>query len=273
MANKFTVTILLILILTTPIFSAQNKTIILATTTSVQDSGLLEVIIPLFEKKTGYFVKTIAVGSGQAMALGKRGEADLLLVHSPEEEIKFIKEGYGINRKSFIYNDYLLLGPKSNPAKIIYNENIVEAFKKISKTKSLFISRGDNSGTHIKELYIWSKAGINPNGERWYQETGNGMGQTLIIADEKDGYILSDRGTYLTLKRRLKNLAIIIDKEESLKNVYSLIEVNPDKFKNLNNRGAKLFIEFMTTSKEVKDIIKSFGKKEFGEPIFYLFSQ
>lgn len=248
----------------------ENRTLILATTTSVHDTGLLDKIIPLFEQKTGYFVKTIAVGTGQALKLGKKGETDVLLIHSPDEEIKFIKEGFGINRRTFMYNNFILLGPASNPAKISKDTNIIEAFKKIAQCKSLFISRGDNSGTHIKELSIWQKAGINPMGEKWYQETGNGMGQTLLIANEKNGYTLSDRATFLALKKRLNNLKIFGEKDESLKNYYSVIEVNSEKFKKVNKEGAKIFSDFIVNSKEIKEIIKFYGQKEFGEPLFYL---
>lgn len=251
----------------------KDKTLILGTTTSVQDSGFLDKIIPIFEKKTGYLVKTIAVGTGQALALGKKGEVDILLIHSPEEEIKFVKEGYGINRRTFMYNRFILLGPKFNPAKIKQDMNIIEAFKKIAETKSLFISRGDNSGTHIKELSIWRKADINPRGEKWYQETGSGMGQTLSISNEKDGYTLSDRSTYLALKKRLNNLTIFVEKDESLKNYYSVIEVNPKRFKKVNGEGAKFFSDFIVHSKEIKEIIKFYGLKEYGEPLFYLVSE
>ncbi len=248
---------------------SSNKTLILGTTTSVQDTGFLDKIIPVFEKKTGYFVKTIAVGTGQAIALGKKGEVDILLIHAPEEELKLVKEGYGLNRKTFMYNTFILLGPKSNPAKIKKDMDIVEAFKKIAKNRSLFISRGDNSGTHLKELSIWNKIGINPSGEKWYQETGTGMGQTLLIANEKDGYTLSDKSTYIALKKTLINLNPLIEHDPFLKNYYSIVEINPEKFLKVNNRGAKLFIDFIN-SIEVREIIKYYGKKEYGEPLFYL---
>lgn len=249
-----------------------NKVLILGTTTSVQDSGFLDKIIPIFEKKTGYFVKTIAVGTGQAIVLGKKGEVDVLLIHAPEEELKFVKEGYGLNRKTFMYNNFILLGPKSNPAKIKPDMNIIEAFKEIAKNRSLFISRGDNSGTHIKELSIWKKAGLNPLGEKWYQETGTGMGQTLLIANEKDGYTISDRGTYLALKKTLNNLKPLVENDASLRNYYSIIEVNPEKFRKVNKEGAKLFSDFIN-SREIKEIIRSYGQKEYGESLFYLIGQ
>ena len=161
-----------------------QKNLILATTTSTQDSGLLDVLIPMFEKKTGYFVKTIAVGSGQAMAMGQKGEADVLLVHSPDAEKKFMAEGYGVNRLIVMHNDYIIIGPPADPAAIKGVSSTVEAFKKIAAAGSLFMSRGDNSGTHAKEQGIWKAAGIKPEGQKWYQQTGLGMGQTLNVAAE-----------------------------------------------------------------------------------------
>ena len=175
-----------------------QKNLILATTTSTQDSGLLDVLIPLFEKKTGYFVKTISVGSGQAMAMGQKGEADVLLVHSPDAEKKFMADGFGVDRLLVMHNDYIVLGSSADPAAIKSAKTTPEAFKKIAAAGALFLSRGDNSGTHAKEKGIWKAAGINPAGQKWYQETGLGMGQTLNVANEKDGYLLADRGTYLS---------------------------------------------------------------------------
>ena len=172
-----------------------QKNLILATTTSTQDSGLLDVLIPMFEKKTGYFVKTIAVGSGQAMTMGQKGEADVLLVHSPDAEKKFMAEGYGVNRLIVMHNDFVVIGPPADPAAIKGAKSTPEAFKKIAAAGSLFLSRGDNSGTHAKEKGIWKAAGIKPEGQKWYQQTGLGMGQTLNVAAEKKGYTLADRGT------------------------------------------------------------------------------
>ena len=155
--------------------AAKQKNIILATTTSTQDTGLLDVLIPIFEKKTGYFVKTIAVGSGQAMAMGQKGEADVLLVHSPDAEKKFIAEGYGINRRLVMHNDFIIVGPGADQAKIKSTKSAAEAFKMIEDANALFISRGDNSGTHSQEKKLWKAAGVNPEGQRWYQQTGLGM--------------------------------------------------------------------------------------------------
>jgi len=246
---------------------AQPKTIILATTTSTQDSGLLDVLLPIFEKKTGYFVKTIAVGSGQAMAMGQKGEADVLLVHSPAAEKKFVAEGYGINRRLIMHNDYIIVGPPGDPAKIKGVKPTSEAFKKIASEKGLFISRSDNSGTHSKEKEIWKAAGINPEGEKWYQQTGLGMGQTLNVAAEKKGYTLADRGTYLALKKNL-GLDILVEGDAILLNIYHVIEVNPAKWPKVNVAGGKAFADFMV-SKEAQDIIKTFGVDKFGSPLFF----
>jgi tungstate transport system substrate-binding protein len=244
-----------------------QKNIIMATTTSTQDSGLLDVLLPIFEKKTGYFVKTIAVGSGQAMAMGQKGEADVLLVHSPAAEQKFIAEGYGVNRRLVMHNDFIILGPPADPARIKGLKKAAEAFKQIAGTASLFVSRGDNSGTHAKEKEIWKAAGINPAGQKWYQETGLGMGQTLGVAAEKKGYTLADRGTYLALKKGL-GLDILVEGDGILLNIYHVIEVNPQKWPKVNVAGAKAFSDFMV-SKETQAIIKTFGVDKYGSPLFF----
>jgi len=246
---------------------AQPKTIILATTTSTQDSGLLDVLLPIFEKKTTYFVKTIAVGSGQAMAMGQKGEADVLLVHSPDAEKKFISEGYGVNRRLIMHNDYIIVGPSEDPAKMKGMKSSSEAFKTIASEKALFLSRGDNSGTHSKEKAIWKAAGVNPEGEKWYQQTGLGMGQTLNVTAEKKGYTLADRGTYLALKKSL-GLDILVEGDAILLNIYHVIEVNPAKWAKVNSAGAKAFADFMV-AKETQDIIKTFGVDKFGSPLFF----
>jgi tungstate transport system substrate-binding protein len=246
---------------------AQPKTIILATTTSTQDSGLLDVLLPIFEKETGYFVKTIAVGSGQAMAMGQKGEADVLLVHSPEAEKKFMDEGYGINRRLVMHNDFIIVGPSEDPAKLKGLKFSSEAFRKMASAKALFMSRGDNSGTHAKEKSIWKAAGINPEPEKWYQQTGLGMGQTLSVAAEKKGYTLADRGTYLALKKNL-GLDILVEGDAILLNIYHAIEVNPAKWPKVNNAGAKAFAGFMV-SKETQSLIRTFGVDKFGSPLFF----
>jgi tungstate transport system substrate-binding protein len=246
---------------------AQEKTLILATTTSTQDSGLLDVLVPVFEKKTGYFVKTIAVGSGQAMAMGKKGEADVLLVHSPAAEKEFMEGGFGVNRRLVMHNDFVIIGPANDPAGIKGLKPAAEAFQRIAAAQALFISRGDNSGTHAKEKQIWKVAGVKYEGEKWYQQTGLGMGQTLNVAAEKDGYALTDRGTYLAFAKTLK-LNILVQGDAVLLNIYHVMEVNPQKWPKVNFAGAKAFADFMV-SKETQEIIKNFGVDKYGSPLFF----
>jgi tungstate transport system substrate-binding protein len=246
---------------------ARPKSIILATTTSTQDSGLLDLLIPLFEKKTGYFVKTIAVGSGQSMVMGQKGEADVLLVHFPDGEKKFVAEGYGINRRLVMHNDFIIVGPSEDPAEIKGMKSASESFKKIASAKALFLSRADQSGTHAREMDVWKAAGIEPEGKRWYQQTGLGMGQTLSVAAEKKGYALADRGTYLALKKNL-GLGILVEGDAILLNIYHVIGVNPAKWPKVNGAGAKAFADFMV-SKETQNMIKTFGADKFGSPLFF----
>ncbi|MFZ1376886.1 MAG: substrate-binding domain-containing protein [Geothrix sp.] len=243
-----------------------EKTLILATTTSTQDSGLLDDLIPRFEKQTGYVVKTIAVGSGQAIAMGRRGEADVLLVHSPEAEKVLVAEGSGVNRRIVMHNDYVLVGPPADPAGIS-KRTAPESLQRIAAAKAGFLSRGDNSGTHAMELKLWRAAGVTADGQTWYQQTGQGMGQTLAIAAEKRAYTLSDRGTYLALQKKL-GLAILHEGDPSLRNVYHVIEVNPARFPKVNAAGARAFADFLV-SKDVQARIKEFGIATFGSPLFF----
>ena len=270
--SQWTITLVLIAALavlgaTGVLAAPKQKNIILATTTSTQDSGLLDKLIPIFEKETGYFVKTIAVGSGQAMAMGQKGEADVMLVHSPDAEKKFVAEGYGVNRRLVMHNDFIIVGPASDPAKVKGMKSSAEALKKIAGANALFISRGDNSGTHAKEKTLWKKAGITPAGQKWFQETGLGMGQTLNVASEKRGYTLADRGTYLAIKKNL-GLDILVEGDASLLNIYHVIEVNSAKWPKANAPGAKAFADFMVSQK-TQEIIKTFGVDKFGSPLFF----
>ena len=243
-----------------------EKTVILATTTSTQDSGLLDELIPVFQKQTGYVVKTIAVGSGQAIAMGKRGEADVLLVHSPEAEAALVADGAGVNRRIVMHNDYILLGPPADPAGLA-KLSAVACFQRLAGTGSLFVSRGDNSGTHAQELKLWKAAAIAPEGKAWYQQTGQGMGQTLAVAAEKKGHVLADRGTYLALRKKL-GLAILHEGDPALRNVYHVIEVNGTRFPKVNTAGGRAFAEFMV-SKAVQTRIKEFGIATYGSPLFF----
>ncbi|HHU86028.1 MAG: substrate-binding domain-containing protein [Pelotomaculaceae bacterium] len=241
------------------------KDVILATTTSTQDSGLLDVLVPKFEEETGYKVKTIAVGTGAALAMGEKGEADVLLCHAYQDEAKLIESGAGINHQLVMHNDFIIVGPPEDPAGI-KGSKVVDAFKQIAEKREVFVSRGDNSGTHKMELKLWDAAGITPEGE-WYQQSGTGMGATLNIANEKRGHTLSDRATYLAQKKNVK-LDILVEGEASLLNIYHVMQVNPEKFDKVNAEGGKAFVEFMVAP-ETQKIIEDFGKDKYGEPLFF----
>jgi tungstate transport system substrate-binding protein len=244
-----------------------TKAVILATTTSTQDSGLLDVLLPVFEKESGYFVKAISVGSGQAMALGRKGEADVLLVHSPADEQALVEEGHGVNRRLVMHNDFVLVGPPSDPARIRGSPSSAEAARRIAAAGALFISRGDDSGTHVKEKGIWKAAGLRPEG-KWYQQTGLGMGETLNVASEKGGYALADRGTLLARSgSRPLALEILLQGEPLLLNVYHVIEVNAARWPKVNAAGARAFADFMV-SPRAQAIIGRFGVDRFGSPLF-----
>ncbi|HLN60200.1 MAG TPA: substrate-binding domain-containing protein [Symbiobacteriaceae bacterium] len=243
-----------------------NPDLILATTTSTQDSGLLDVIVPLFETKTGYKVKTIAVGTGQALAMGDKGEADVLLVHAPADEKKLIEKGTAIERKLVMHNDFIVVGPKEDPAKVKGSKTAAEALKKIADAKAVFVSRGDDSGTHKKELSLWKDTGIKNEGA-WYQQTGSGMGQTLNVANEKNGYTLTDRATYLANQKNL-SLQIVLEGDAPLLNIYHVMLVNPAKFSKVNAEGAKAFSDYLLSAEGQSEISK-FGKEKYGQSLFF----
>jgi tungstate transport system substrate-binding protein len=245
---------------------AKNKEIILATTTSTQDSGLLEVLLPAFEEEYNYIVKPIAVGTGQALAMGKQGNADVLLTHAPEAELELLEAGDIINYRLVMHNDFVIVGAADDPAGIRGLAASEAAFQKIAVSRQLFVSRGDDSGTHKKELDIWKKAGIKAEGN-WYQETGSGMGQTINVASEKGGYALTDRATYLALKDSL-HLEILVEGEPKLLNIYHVAQVNPEKSNLINAQGAKEFVEFMVSEK-AQQIIGNFGVDKYGAPLFF----
>jgi tungstate transport system substrate-binding protein len=242
------------------------KDIILATTTSTQDSGLLDVLIPRFEQQTGLHIKVIAVGSGAAIALGTRGEADVVLAHAPDSEQQFVSSGAGIDRQLVMFNDFVLVGPPDDPAEIKGTGNILAALKAIAEKQSAFISRGDNSGTEQLERKLWKADDINPQGQVWYIQSGTGMGQTLQIADQKQAYTISDRGTFLAFKSRLA-LVVLVEKDERLLNVYHVIAVNPDQFPQVNKAGAQAFIGFLVAP-ETQAFIKTFGQDKYGQSLF-----
>ena len=264
--KKLLSALLLLTLLAVPAAWASPKAIILATTTSTQDSGLLDILVPMFEKESGFQVKTISVGSGQAMKMGEKGEADVLLVHSPDAEKKFMTDGFGATRRLVMHNDFIILGPAADPAKV-KGAKATEAMKRIAQTNSLFASRGDNSGTHAKENGLWKAAGVNPDGRKWYQHTGLGMGQTLNVAAEKRAYVLTDRATYLALKKNL-GLDILVEGDGRLLNIYHVLEINPTRWPKVNSAGGKAFADFMVSNK-TQEVISRFGVDKFGAPLFF----
>lgn len=239
--------------------------VILATTTSTVDTGLLDELVPVFERQTGYRVVTLSLGSGQALAVGARGEADVLLVHSPDAEAAFMQAGHGVERRLVMHNDFVLVGPASDPARVRGVPSAVEALRRIAAAKAPFVSRGDQSGTHALELKLWGQAGIRPEGG-WYIESGTGMGQTLQIADERNGYTLSDRGTYLALRRAL-HLEVLLEGDPVLRNIYHVILVDPAKNGRINAAGARAFADFLTGA-DGQRRIGEFGRDRFGQPLF-----
>jgi tungstate transport system substrate-binding protein len=243
----------------------QSNVVIVSTTTSTQDSGLLDVLVPMFERKTGLTVKTISVGTGQALALAARGEADVTLAHAPGVERKYVEDGKMSNRRLVMYNDFVLVGPAEDPARIGGLPKAVDALKRIAESQSRFVSRGDKSGTHVLEQGLWKQAGIEPRGA-WYIESGQGMGQTLGIANDRRAYTLTDRGTYLAFAKRV-DLPIVVEKDRPLLNIYSVMEVNPANGPRVNVAGGKAFAEFMLAP-ETQAVIKAFGVDKYGQPLF-----
>lgn len=233
-----------------------EKTMVLATTTSTRDSGLLDYLIPIFEKKYGTSVKVISVGTGEAIEMGKRGDADVVLVHARASEDAFVSSGYGINRKDVMYNDFFIVGPKDDPAKILGEKDAQTAMKKIADAKATFISRGDKSGTNTKELALWSKYNIKPQGQPWYMESGQGMGDTLMMAAEKGAYTLVDSATWFAFENKV-NLKIVVQGDKDLFNPYGVIAVNPAKYSNIHYNAAMAFADFLTNA-EGQKLIASF---------------
>ena len=244
---------------------AQSRGVILATTTSTQDSGLLDVLVPAFERRTGYTVKTIAVGTGQALALATRGEADVALAHAPEVEKKYVAEGRLANRRLVMVNDFVLVGPEADPAKIAGEKSAVAAFQRIAAAGARFVSRGDKSGTHTLELALWRRAGVEPAAP-WYIESGQGMGATLGLAADRRAYTLSDRATLLAFGRRLA-LKLMVEGDRALLNVYAVLEVNPANGPRVNAAGGKALADFLL-SPEAQAVIRTFGADRYGRALF-----
>jgi tungstate transport system substrate-binding protein len=241
------------------------STVILSTTTSTQDSGLLDVLVPMFERKSGHSVKTISVGTGQALALAARGEADVTLAHAPALEKKYVAEGKMTNRRLVMYNDFVLIGPEVDPAKIKGEKSAVAALGKIAAAGARFVSRGDKSGTHTLELALWKQAGVTPAAP-WYIESGQGMGATLGIADDRKAYTLTDRATLLAFSKRVR-LVTMVEGDRPLLNIYSVMEVNPANGPRVNAAGGKAFADFMLAP-EAQAVIKTFGVDKYGQPLF-----
>jgi len=261
--------LLFLFLLTSPLTAmgvpdGENLRIKLTTTTSTDNSGLLEYLLPYFKEKTGYSVDVIAVGTGAAIELGKKGDVDVVLVHAREQEDAFIEAGYGIKRRDVMYNDFVIIGPVSDSAGIGDAKTVEEAFSLIAKAEAHFISRGDNSGTHIREKYLWRKANINPEG-KWYKEAGQGMGAVITITDDLQGYTLSDRGTYNAMRSNI-NLVVLFEGGEELFNPYGIIAVNPERHPHVNFKGATALIEWIT-GEEAQLLIKQY--RIDGHPLFY----
>lgn len=248
----------------------------LATTTSTADSGLLDAILPDFEQKYNARVDVVAVGTGQALEIGTKGDADVVLVHARAREDKFVSDGDGVDRRDVMYNDFVIVGPKADPAGIANMEKGKDALLKISEAAVTFVSRGDDSGTHSKEKSLWASAGITPTTDAgWYLSIGQGMGETLLFANEGGGYTLTDRGTWLSMADKLPNLTILVggatideNKDKSLLNPYGVIPVNPAKHATVNYELATKFAEWLT-SPEVQAKIAEYGKDKFGQALFY----
>jgi len=249
-----------------PASTKKSETLTLATTTSTRDSGLLDVLTPMFQRQTGTEVKVVAVGSGQALALGRRGDADVLLTHAPQAEEQFVEEGHGVKRRPVMYNDFVIVGPKADPAKIKELASAVEAFREITGAEAPFASRGDDSGTHQQEMQIWKNARIEPKGT-WYLRAGSGMAATLRLASEKSAYALTDRGTFLSQRRQL-DLIILVEGDRLLRNNYAVIVVNPRKHAHVKHQAAEQFAEFLL-SRAAQDAIAQFGRAEYGEQLFF----
>ncbi|MCT4660262.1 MAG: substrate-binding domain-containing protein [Tissierellales bacterium] len=244
----------------------ENTSIILSTTTSTENSGLLDAILPVFKEQTNIDVKVVAVGTGKALQMGRDGEADVLLVHAKPSEETFVSENHGVERFDVMYNDFVIVGPESDPAGLKeYASNVVEALKKLNSSGEKFISRGDDSGTHKKEKSLWASAEITPEGDN-YISAGKGMGDVIQMTDEMQGYTMSDRATFLSMSDKI-DLKVIVEGDEILFNQYGVIAVNPEKNDKINSKGADEFIKWLL-SEETQKLISEFGVEKFGQPLF-----
>lgn len=259
-----------------PASSAKPGTLRLATTTSTADTGLLDAILPVFEKANNCKVDVVAVGTGQAIEIGRKGDADVLLVHARASEDKFVADGFARQRYDVMYNDFILVGPKDDPAGAAGKDLAKDAFKLIMDKGAVFVSRGDNSGTNSKELSVWSSMGVTPTKEmKWYNSIGQGMGDTLVFANERGGYTLADRGTWLATKAKLPNLVVIVggnsineNKDKALLNPYGVMAVNPDKYPTISFDLATKFVNWIISA-ETQKLISTYGVDKYGSPLFY----
>jgi tungstate transport system substrate-binding protein len=245
--------------------AAARPDVLLATTTSFQDSGLLDVLVADFAKKTGYRIKATAVGTGAALAIGEKGDADVVFVHAPKAELEFMSRGAGERRLLVMHNDFVILGPPDDPAGIKGSATL-DGLRRISAQRATFISRGDKSGTNLLELDLWQRLGIEPSGS-WYVQAATGMGQTLTIASEKKAYTISDRGTYLARRAQLQ-LGIVVENDPPLLNPYHVITLDPKRFPRVNSAGANAFADYLV-SPETQKLIASFGVEQYGQPLFF----
>ena len=265
--KKFIVLTMLSVLISSSVAVAAETRIRMASTTSTQNSGLFDYLLPLFEKKTGIKVDVVAVGTGASIEIGKRGDADVVFVHAKEQELKAVEEGFFVNRHDVMYNDFVIIGPTNDPAKIKGIKETTDAFKKIAGSGASFVSRGDKSGTHTKELSLWKKVSIEPTGQKWYLEVGQGMEKTQRIADEKRAYTLTDRGTWLATKDKEKlAMVVVLEGDPTLFNQYGVMVVNPEKFKTVKFKEAMEFVNWII-SKEGQDVVASYKDKN-GNALF-----
>jgi tungstate transport system substrate-binding protein len=264
MKKSLVVVLLLMLVGTTALAETRIR---MASTTSTQNSRLFDYLLPIFEKKTGIKIDVVAVGTGAAIEIGKRGDADVVFVHAKEQELKAVEEGFFVNRHDVMYNDFVVIGPTNDPAKIKGIKTTTDAFKKIAGSGAPFVSRGDKSGTHTKELSLWKKTGIEPAGQKWYLEVGQGMEKTQRIADEKRAYTLTDRGTWLaTVGKDKLDMVIVLEGDPTLFNQYGVMAVNPEKIKTVKFKEAMEFVNWII-SKEGQDVVAGYKDKN-GNALF-----
>lgn len=250
-----------------PPLAAQSRDVLLATTTSTRDAGLLDSLLPVFQRQSGYHVKVIAVGSGQALELGRRGDADVVLAHAPEAERVLVDSGYFVSRRLVMHNDFLIIGPSADPAGLRGMTEAVAAVRRLAEQRAVFVSRGDQSGTHKLEQKLWRLSGVAPPGAGgWYIESGHGMGETLQMSDEKRAYTITDRATYLAWRDRVQ-LEPLVEGDPVLYNVYHVLEVNPQNAPRIHAAGGKAFADFLVAP-ATQALIGEFGKRRFGQSLF-----